>query len=141
MILHGPNLNLLGRREPEKYGHTTLAEIDETLRALAAELGLEVEIVQSNHEGVLIDTLHGTTAGAVIINAGALTHYSYALADALRSIDAYKIEVHMTNVFAREEFRHHSVISPVVDGAICGFGMNSYTLGLRMAAEALKVDM
>ncbi len=138
LILHGPNLNLLGRREPEKYGYITLSEINDRLHALAAELNLELEIVQSNHEGALIDALHETKAGVVVVNAGALTHYSYALADALRATEAYKIEVHMTNVFAREAFRQHSVISPAVSGAICGFGVNSYLLGLRMAAEFLK---
>lgn len=138
LILHGPNLNLLGRREPEKYGGMTLSEINDRLHALATELDLELEIMQSNHEGALIDALHETKADVVVINAGALTHYSYALADALRAIEAYKIEVHMTNVFAREAFRQHSVISPVVNGAIFGFGINSYLLSLRMAAEFLK---
>lgn len=139
LVLHGPNLNLQGRRETEVYGQATLAQIDAGLQALAAELGVALEIRQSNHEGALIDWLHeapGTFAG-VVLNAGAYTHYSLALRDAVAAIPVPVVEVHLSNPAAREPFRHASVLAPVVRGTISGFGPLSYHLGLRAVAEMM----
>lgn len=139
LVLHGPNLNLQGRRETEVYGQATLAQIDAGLQALAAELGVALEIRQSNHEGALIDWLHeapGTFAG-VVLNAGAYTHYSLALRDAVAAIAVPVVEVHLSNPAAREPFRHASVLAPVVRGTISGFGPLSYQLGLRAIAGFL----
>jgi 3-dehydroquinate dehydratase II len=134
LVIHGPNLNLLGQREPAVYGAATLAEVDRRIQTLARDLGASVDAVQSNHEGVIIDRLH-TAQGrydAVVLNAGALTHYSYALRDAIASIPLPVVEVHLSNIHAREAFRI-SVIAPVVKGQIAGFGVQSYLLGLRAA--------
>ncbi|MBL8065326.1 MAG: type II 3-dehydroquinate dehydratase [Chthonomonadaceae bacterium] len=133
LILHGPNLNLTGFREPELYGKKPLAEIDEDIHRAADEYGMEVRILQSNHEGVLIDTIqeHRKWADAIVVNPGALTHYSYALRDALVSVRIPVVEVHLTNVQSREEFRRVSVVSPICVGTIAGFGSNSYILALQ----------
>jgi len=136
LVLHGPNLNLLGTREPGVYGTNSLDTINERLQTMGEEMGVEVECLQSNHEGVLIDALHSTEAPAVVLNAGAFTHYSYALRDAIAAIQKPVIEVHLSNTAKRpEEWRHHSVISEVCTGSIFGFGVLSYELGLRAAVE------
>jgi 3-dehydroquinate dehydratase-2 len=139
LILHGPNLNLLGAREPEVYGSMTLDDINNKLVELGKELETEVKSLQSNHEGALVDALHDaqTWASGVVFNPGAYTHTSIALRDAISAIEIPVIEVHLSNVYAREEFRHVSMISAVCKGKITGFGWNSYVLGLRALAEML----
>ncbi len=133
LVLHGPNLNLLGNREPGIYGHQTLDSINDRLIELGNELGVTVVAQQSNHEGALIDALHNSQDDAVVLNAGALTHYSYALRDAIAAISIPVVEVHLSNTAAREDWRHTSVIAPVCAGTISGFGVLSYELGLRAA--------
>ncbi|PTX53907.1 3-dehydroquinate dehydratase [Melghirimyces profundicolus] len=137
LILHGPNLNRLGKREPEIYGTETLERLDARLRTKGEELGLKVETFQSNHEGDLIDRIHGAEGeyDVLILNAGAFTHYSYALRDAIASVEVPVIEVHMSNVHNREPFRGVSVIAPVTRGQISGFGVVSYELALTAAAS------
>lgn len=141
LTLHGINLNMFGQRDPAQYGSVTLAEIDAALQALGRELGATVECFQTNHEGEMVERIHrahreGTDA--VIINAGAWTHYSYGLRDALAILHCPIIEVHMSNIHAREAFRHLSVIAPIARGQIAGFGIDSYLLGLRAAVSAVK---
>jgi 3-dehydroquinate dehydratase-2 len=140
LVLHGPNLNLLGRREPHIYGTTTLAEIDARLRAEAALAGVELVTFQSNSEGELIDFLHreAETADGIIINPGALTHYSLALRDAIAAVDRPTVEVHLSNIHAREEWRRRSVIAPVALGQITGFGWRGYLAALRLLVEILR---
>lgn len=137
LVIHGPNLNLLGTREPHVYGSTTLGEVNDQLLKLGEELGVAVETFQSNHEGAIIDAIHGARGrcGAIVINPGAFTHYSYAIRDALAGVELPAVEVHLSNTHKREPFRHHSVVSPVVTGTIMGFGVESYHLGLRAAAK------
>ena len=136
LVMNGPNLNLLGKREPGVYGTETLASIEGEIAQLAEKLGIEVEFFQSNHEGAIIDALHGAmdTMDGVILNAGAYTHYSYAIRDAIAAIKIPVVEVHMSNVFARDEFRKNSVIAPVCAGSISGFGKTSYLLALQALA-------
>jgi 3-dehydroquinate dehydratase-2 len=133
LLIHGPNLNMLGRREPEIYGHTTLAQIDAAVEERASAAGATLLAFQSNHEGALIDFLQeeGWDAGGIIINPGALTHYGLALRDALASLQAPIVEVHLSNVYKREAFRHTSVIAPVAAGQIAGLGWQGYLLALE----------
>ena len=138
LVLHGVNLNMFGKRDPAQYGTITLAEIDAQLQALAKELGAALETFQTNSEGAMCERIHKAHAekvDAVLINAGAWTHYSYAIRDALQILKAPIVEVHMSNIHAREEFRHHSVIAAIAKGQICGFGVDSYLLGLRAAVS------
>ena len=134
LVINGPNLNLLGKREPEIYGEVTLDDLNEMVRKKAEEEGFEIEFFQSNHEGDIVDKIGLTQADAIIINPAAYTHTSVALLDSLRVFAGPIIEVHLSNIFGREEFRHNSVTAPAAKGVICGFGVNSYLLAL----EALK---
>ena len=141
LVLHGINLNMLGRRDPAMYGTMTLADIDAELTALGSELGVEVVTFHTNDEGAMCDRIHAahqSDVGAIVINAGAWTHYSYGIRDALAVLSLPVVEVHLSNVHAREAFRHESVFSGVVRGQIAGFGVDSYLLGLRAAASAAR---
>ncbi len=133
LVLHGPNLNLLGTRQPEVYGKMTLDNINQELTKFAAKQQVELRIQQSNHEGDLIDAIHvgRNWADGILFNPGAFTHYSYALRDAIASVGLPTVEVHLSNIHAREEFRHNSVIAPVCVGQMCGFGWRSYLWGLQ----------
>jgi 3-dehydroquinate dehydratase II len=142
LVLNGPNLNLLGLREPGVYGTTTMEDINNRMVELGKELGVDVRCFQSNHEGALIDALHDarTWATGVVFNPGGYTHTSVALRDAISAIKIPVVEVHISNVHAREEFRHHSMISAVCAGTISGLGVNSYLLGLRALADKPSAD-
>jgi 3-dehydroquinate dehydratase-2 len=139
LMLHGVNHNMFGKRDPVQYGTATLADIDEKLQALANQLGVTVESYQSNSEGDMCERIHQAFADkvdGVLINAGAWTHYSYGIRDALAILTVPVVEIHMSNIHAREAFRHHSVFAEIVKGQICGFGIESYSLGLRAAVSA-----
>ncbi|WP_374637967.1 type II 3-dehydroquinate dehydratase [Paracoccus sp. (in: a-proteobacteria)] len=139
-ILNGPNLNLLGQRQPEIYGSTTLADVEGDCRTLGRELGVEIVFFQSNHEGAIIDMIHEArqNAQAIIINPAAFTHSSVAILDALNTFDGPVIEVHISNVHKRESFRHHSFVSLRADGVMAGFGTHGYALALRHAAKLVQ---
>jgi 3-dehydroquinate dehydratase-2 len=140
LVLHGPNLNLLGKREPGVYGATTLSQINDLLQREADALGFELKILQSNHEGVLVDAIHDAMSRCqgILINPGAYTHTSVALRDAIAAVDLPTVEVHLSNIHRREAFRHHSYIAPVAVGQISGFGAYSYILGLQALAQHLQ---
>ena len=140
LLLNGPNLNMLGTREPEKYGTVTLEYIEKNLKEVAMQNNVELSCYQSNHEGNLIDKIQASNGNfdGIIFNAGGYTHTSVALRDAIASVNTPVVEIHMTNIHAREEFRHNSLISPVCIGQICGFGENSYKLGFYALLEYLK---
>lgn len=141
LLLNGPNLNLLGTREPQIYGHTTLADIEKRLSRQASQLGHHLDCLQSNHEGVLVDRVHQAARDGtdlILVNAGALTHTSVALRDALSGVAKPFIELHLSNVHARESFRHHSYLADLAVGVICGFGPQSYDLALQAAHHHLS---
>ncbi|HEV2122625.1 MAG TPA: type II 3-dehydroquinate dehydratase [Chloroflexota bacterium] len=140
LILHGPNLNLFGRREPHIYGTMTLADINERIRALADELDVEVEIFQSNHEGALLDKMHAhmDDVQGCVLNPAALTQHGVGLHDAIKAMPFPVIEVHLSNIHAREEWRRHSIISPAAKASVLGFGWRSYTAALRTLVEQIR---
>lgn len=139
-VMNGPNLNLLGLRQPEIYGHETLADVFEQMAQLAAELGLSLQAMQSNHEGQLVDYIHEarTLAAGIIINPGAYSHTSVAIFDALNAFDGPVLEVHISNIHKREAFRHHSYVSARAEGVIAGFGTEGYLLALRRMASLVR---
>ncbi len=141
LVIHGPNLNLLGQREKDIYGTTTLAEINGKLEALAKEHGVELEILQSNHEGEIVDAIgHSKKKNikAILINPAAYTHTSVAIRDAIAAVEIPTVEIHLSNIYAREEFRHTSLIAPVAKGQVCGFGAHSYILGLQAVIQLIS---
>lgn len=139
LLLNGPNLNLLGERAPEQYGRTTLADVEKRVTDLGAELGVSVVCAQSNHEGELVDRVHAARElDGVVVNPGALAHYSIALRDAVEAVDTPCVEVHISNVYARESFRHRSVTAPVMGGYIAGCGIAGYELGLRAVLRRIE---
>ena len=142
LTLHGPNLNLLGKREPGIYGHMTLADINAALRARAAEVGINLDAIQSNEEGALVTAVQDAEGvyDFILLNAAAYTHYSVAIRDAIAAVSVPVIEVHLSNVHAREEFRHRSLIAPVVMGQVAGFGVDSYMGALEIAIRKLQAE-
>ena len=142
LIINGVNMNMLGFREPEKYGSMTLNELEKELYAFSFELGIDIEMFQSNFEGEIVEKIHSVKDNfdGIVINAGAYTHTSIAIRDALCAVNIPTVEVHMTNIHQREDFRHHSFIAPVALGQITGFGINSYKLGLKAIVDFLSTD-
>lgn len=142
LLLHGPNLNLLGEREPEVYGTATLADYEEAVAKEAAAVGMEVDSVQSNHEGALIEAIHAARGrcAAILVNPGAFTHYAWAIHDALASFDGPIVEVHISNPNAREPWRHTSVVAPVATGSITGFGIDGYRMAVQAIATKLGLE-
>lgn len=142
LVINGVNMNMLGLREPEKYGTMTLKDLEKELYAFSFELGIDIETFQSNFEGEIVEKIHSAKDNfdGIIINAGAYTHTSIAIRDAIASIDVPTVEIHMTNIYKREDFRHHSYIAPVCVGQISGFGINSYKLGLKAIVYYLVAD-
>lgn len=140
LVVNGPNLNLLGKREPQVYGTSSLDKLNKRLEQMATELNTELVFFQSNHEGELIDFIHreAPNADGLVINPGALTHYSYALRDAISAVDIEAVEVHMSNIYGREEFRRKSVIAPVCQGTLAGFGFYGYAMALSYFADTSK---
>jgi len=138
LVIHGPNLDLLGKREVEIYGKCTIDDINKEIQKLAASIGFECEIFQSNHEGDIVARIGSTTADGILINPAAYTHTSVAIRDAFSAKNIPAVEIHLSNIYAREEFRHKSLIAPVVTGQISGFGKASYALGLRALAEIIN---
>ncbi len=140
LVIHGPNLNLLGTREPDIYGNFTIEQINNELKKIAKKNGAKIEILQSNHEGEIVDAIGGAKKkfDCILINPAAYTHTSVAIRDAISAVGIPTIEVHLSNIYAREEFRHTSLVAPVVTGQISGFGINSYMLGLETAIELTK---
>ncbi len=141
LVIHGPNLNLLGTRESDIYGTKTLDEINQSLNSLAADLGVELAIHQSNHEGEIVEIIqHSGKCSALLINPAAYTHTSVAIRDAIAAVDIPAVEIHLSNIYKREEFRHTSLISPVASGQVAGFGPDSYILGLRAAVVVANAN-
>lgn len=140
LVIHGPNLNLLGKREPQIYGRMTLSQINEKLKKLAAKSKVSLKIMQSNHEGEIVDAIGKAKRkfNGILINPAAYTHTSVAIRDAIAACGVPTVEVHLSNIYSREEFRRHSLISPVSTGQVCGFGVNSYLLGLQAAIGLIK---
>lgn len=140
LVINGVNLNMLGIREPDKYGSMTLKDLEKELYAYSFELGIDLEAFQSNHEGEIVEKIHSTKNNfdGIVINAGAYTHTSVAIRDALSAVEVPTVEVHITNIYKREEFRHHSYLAPVCIGQISGFGVNSYKLGLKAVVDYLS---
>ena len=140
LVIHGPNLNLLGRREPGVYGRTTLTQINAQLQELAGKMGVELRIIQSSHEGEIVSFIgeNADWADGIVINPAAYTHTSVAIRDAIAAVGLPTVEVHLSNVFSREEFRHFSYISPVATGVICGFGAESYILALKAIIKEIE---
>lgn len=142
LVINGVNMNMLGLRETEKYGTMTLKDLEKELYAFSFELGIDIETFQSNFEGEIVEKIHSSKDNfdGIVINAGAYTHTSVAIRDAITSVDLPAVEVHMTNIYKREEFRHHSYLAPVCVGQISGFGTNSYKLGLKAVVDYLKIN-
>jgi 3-dehydroquinate dehydratase-2 len=137
LVIHGPNLDLLGKREKDIYGEDTIDAINSEMKKFAKSAGIDIEFYQSNHEGDIVDKIGATDADGILINPAAYTHTSVAICDALSAKDVPSVEVHMSNIYAREEFRHKSLVAPVVSGQVTGFGKNSYILGMQALMELI----